>query len=114
LERDGRSALLTGDAGAPTEMELLSEGAVPRVDLLKVGHHGSRGSTTPDLVAATRPRVGLVSCGRHNRFGHPSAEALETLSRFCVRVLRTDERSDVRADLAPGATRLDWRGVERP
>ncbi len=114
FERDGRSALLTGDAGAPTEMELLSEGALARVDLLKVGHHGSRGSTTPDLLAATLPRAALLSCGRHNRFGHPSSEALQTLSLFCVRVLRTDERSDVRAELVPGGTRLHWRGIESP
>ena len=114
FERDGRSALLTGDAGASAEAELLSAGALPRVDVLKVGHHGSRTSTTADLVEATRPRLALLSCGRRNRFGHPAAQTLATLSRFCVPVLRTDERSDARADLLPGATRLCWRGVEGP
>ena len=114
FERDGRSALLTGDAGAPAEAQLLSDGALPRVDVLKVGHHGSRTSTTADLVEATRPRLALLSCGRRNRFGHPAAQTLATLSRYCVPVLRTDERSDARADLLPGATRLCWRGVEGP
>jgi competence protein ComEC len=114
FERDGRSALLTGDAGAPAEAQLLSDGALPRVDVLKVGHHGSRTSTTADLVEAIRPRLALLSCGRRNRFGHPAAETLATLSRFCVPVLRTDERSDSRADLLPGATRLCWRSVESP
>jgi competence protein ComEC len=114
FERDGRSALLTGDAGAPAEAELLSSGAVPEVDVLKVGHHGSRTSTTAGLVAATHPRLALLSCGRHNRFGHPAPETLATLSRSCVPVFRTDERSDVRAELSPGATRLSWRGLEGP
>ncbi len=114
FERDGRSALLTGDAGAPTESELLGAGALPRVDVLKVGHHGSRTSTTAGLLEATRPRLALLSCGRHNRFGHPAKETLATLERFCVPVVRTDERSDTRADLLPGSTRLAWRGVEGP
>jgi competence protein ComEC len=112
--RDGRRALLTGDAGAPVEGELLRGGALAPVDVLKVGHHGSRTSTTAAFVSAIRPRVALLSCGRRNRFGHPAAETLATLWRFCVPVVRTDERSDARVDLLPGATRLSWRGLEGP
>ena len=112
--RDGRAALLTGDAGAPAEAELLAAGALPRVDVLKVGHHGSRTSTTAAFVSATRPRVALLSCGRRNRFGHPAPETLATLSRFCVPVVRTDERSDARVELLPSATLLTWRGLEGP
>jgi len=112
--RDGRRALLTGDAGAPTEAELLRLGAVAPADVLKVGHHGSRTATTADFVEAVRPRLALVSCGRRNRFGHPAPETLETLETLAVPVLRTDERSDIRVDLLPGATRLDWRGALRP
>ena len=112
--RDGRAALLTGDAGAPAEAELLAAGALPPIDVLKVGHHGSRTSTTAAFVSATRPRVALLSCGRRNRFGHPAPETLATLSRFCVPVVRTDERSDARVELLPAATRLAWRGLEGP
>ena len=114
FERDGRRALLTGDAGAPTEAELLRGGIDANADVLKVGHHGSRTATTADFVEAVRPRVALVSCGRRNRFGHPAPETLETLEGLGVPVLRTDERSDVRADLLPAFTRLDWRGAIRP
>ncbi len=114
FERDGRSALLTGDAGAPSEAELVSSGAVGPVDALKVGHHGSRTATSAGLIDAVRPRVALLSCGRRNRFGHPAPETLRTLERFCVRVLRTDQRSDTRIELVPGATRLAWRGVAAP
>jgi competence protein ComEC len=114
FERDGRRVLLTGDAGAPTEGELLREGSVVSADVLKVGHHGSRTATTADFVEAVRPRLALVSCGRRNRFGHPAPETLETLEELAVPVLRTDERSDIRADLLPAGTRLDWRGALRP
>jgi competence protein ComEC len=114
FERDGRSALLTGDAGAPSEAALAEAGLIGPVDVLKVGHHGSRTATTPRFVEAARPRVALLSCGRRNRFGHPAPETLATLERFCVPVLRTDERSDERVDLLPKATRLWWRGLASP
>lgn len=114
FERDGRSALLTGDAGVPTERDLLSAGTLTPVDVLKVGHHGSRTSTGDAFVAALSPRVALLSCGRRNRFGHPARGPLATLERFCVPLLRTDLRSDCRVDLGVTATRLAWRGTERP
>jgi len=111
FERGGRRALLTGDIGLPTERVLLEAGALRRVDLLKVAHHGSRTSTSAGFVATVRPRLALVSCGRENRFGHPAAETLRTLAEQGVPVLRTDLLSDVRVELGPRATRLSWRGV---
>jgi competence protein ComEC len=111
FERDGRRALLTGDAGAPTETALLRHGRVPQADLLKVGHHGSRTATTPAFLAAVAPRAALLSCGRENRFGHPAPETLATLAAARTRVFRTDLLSDVCLELSPGATRVVWRGL---
>ena len=111
FERDGRRALLTGDAGAPTETVLLRHGRVPQADLLKVGHHGSRTATTPAFLAAVAPRAALLSCGRENRFGHPAPETLATLAAARTRVFRTDLLSDVCLELSPGATRVVWRGL---
>ncbi len=111
FERDGRRALLVGDAGAAAEGELLRRAGVPRADVLKVGHHGSRGATTPVFLAAVCPRVALLSCGRGNRFGHPAPETLRVLAGARVPVFRTDLASDVRLDLLPGATRLSLRGL---
>jgi competence protein ComEC len=111
IERDGKRALLTGDAGAPAESELLREGSVPHADLLKVGHHGSRSSTTKPFAAAAAPRLALLSCGRENRFGHPAPETLETLRALHVPVFRTDLLCDVRVDLLPDRTHLSWRGL---
>ena len=110
--RDGKRALLTGDAGAPTEQALLDRGRIVPVDVLKVGHHGSRTATSPRFVGQARPRLALLSCGRENRFGHPAAETLRTLAALRVPVFRTDRLSDVRVELLPGATRVRWRGLE--
>lgn len=111
FERDGRSALLCGDAGAASEGEQLKRGAARPADVLKVGHHGSRSATTPAFLAAVAPRVAVISCGRENRFGHPAPETLRTLAARRVPLLRTDLLSDVRLELLPGKTRLWWRGL---
>ena len=111
FERDARRALLTGDAGAATEASLVGQGRVPRADLLKVGHHGSRGSTTRPFLAEVGPKLALLSCGRENRFGHPAPETIRTLQEMRIPVFRTDLLSDVRAELSPGPTRLFWRGL---
>jgi competence protein ComEC len=57
------------------------------------------------------PRAALVSCGRENRFGHPSPETLATLSERKVPVLRTDLLSDVRLELEPSRTLIFFRGT---
>lgn len=80
-------ALFTGDAGAPAEAMV-----IPRLgpmEVLKVGHHGSAGSTTEALLDAVRPAAAVISVGQ-NRFGHPRPEVLERLGRRLVPVYRTD------------------------
>lgn len=111
FERDGRRALLTGDAGAAAERELIAGGRSLSADVLKVGHHGSRGSTTPAFLAAVSPRAALISCGRENRFGHPAAETLGALAGARIRVFRTDLDSDILVELFPGGTRLRKRDL---
>ena len=66
-------ALLTGDAGLPVESALLD--AVTQVEVLKIGHHGSAGSTGPAFLAAAAPKVALISVGQ-NGYGHPAAEVM--------------------------------------
>jgi competence protein ComEC len=109
--RGNRSVLLTGDAGIPAEQEILSTtGTTMRVDILKVGHHGSRTSSGADFVSAFAPHAALLSCGRRNRFHHPSPETLSTLTRLGVPVYRTDLRSDVGILLTPEHRFLRERG----
>jgi len=94
-ELPGRTLLLAGDVEAPAERDLLEGGRPLRADILKVAHHGSSTSTTPELLRAVSPRVALIGVGRHNRFGHPSAEVLERLAGAGVRTLRTDRDGEV-------------------
>ena len=109
--RGNRRVLLTGDAGEPAESEILAAlPAPPRIDILKVGHHGSRTSSGPDFVAAFAPRAALLSCGRRNRFHHPSPETLATFGRLRIPVFRTDLRSDVGFLVTPAHLLLRERG----
>jgi competence protein ComEC len=83
------SALLEGDAEAPSEERMLREGGL-HADFLKVGHHGSRTSTTPAFLAAVSPSWAAISVGRRNFYGHPRHEVLEELQASQVRTYRTD------------------------
>ncbi len=81
--------LLTGDAEEGIDPILVARG-LPRVELLKVAHHGSRTATSDALLAATRPAVALVSVGAKNTFGHPAPATLARLSAHGVAIHRTD------------------------
>ena len=116
LRHGGFRALLTGDAEAPVEAELLSRGLVPPVDLLKVGHHGSTSSTTPALVAAARPSLAVISSGEGNEYGHPAPETLATLAAHPgITVHRTDTDGDVEVETDGRAYRVrtdaGWSGM---
>ena len=84
------SVLLEGDAEAPSEAAMLADGRLSPVTLLKVGHHGSKTSTTPDFLAAVAPKVAVISVGQHNTFGHPRREILDRLEALHVKTFRTD------------------------
>jgi len=85
-----RSFLLTGDMERAVEAKLLAAGANLHADVLKVGHHGSRTSTSSDFLEAVSPSVGLISAGYENSFGHPHPDVLGRLSARHTAVLRTD------------------------
>jgi competence protein ComEC len=83
------SVLLEGDAEAPIEQAMLSEPGLAST-LLKVGHHGSITSTRPEFLARVSPQWAVISCGLHNRYGHPRGEVLAALQAARVRTFRTD------------------------
>ncbi len=87
-----RSVLLTGDAERPEEQDMLDSGQLRPVTLLKVGHHGSRTSSTEDFLSALHPQFALISDGYKNQFRHPSGEVLDRLQAHQVAVFRTDQR----------------------
>jgi len=83
------AALITGDMDAKTEARLAAHMALPKVDLLVAGHHGSAGSTSQELLQTIQPAYAAISVG-YNAYGHPSAAALERLNDAGCAVYRTD------------------------
>jgi competence protein ComEC len=86
----GFSLMLTGDLGRPGEERVLASHAPVRALVLKVGHHGSRFSSTDEFLASTRPAVAVISVGARNPFHHPTPEALARLEAAGARIYRTD------------------------
>jgi competence protein ComEC len=83
------SVLLEGDAEADVESAMLGERGLEST-LLKVGHHGSTTSSTPEFISRVAPQWAVISCGLRNRYGHPRQEILEALQAAKVRTYRTD------------------------
>jgi competence protein ComEC len=82
--------LLTGDISADVERSIVPLLTPARVRILKVAHHGSRTSSSSELLDAWRPHIAVISCGRGNRFGHPAPDVLRRLEATGATVLRTD------------------------
>jgi competence protein ComEC len=90
------SILLCGDAEGVAETRILSAyGPFLKSDVLKVGHHGSATSTSPEFLNAVSPSIAVVSVGRNNRFGHPSAQTIQRLQAAGCKTFRTDESGAV-------------------
>lgn len=86
------SFMLTGDASMSTEKIILGEFSPAQLhsNILKVGHHGSRGSTSPEFLQAVSPTDAVISVGKDNKYGHPTQEVLNLLSQIGAKVFRTD------------------------
>jgi competence protein ComEC len=82
------SALLVGDAHKRIEKFLIDE--APRADLLKIGHHGSLTSSSPEFLDAVQPRFAVVSVGMYNSFKHPRPEVMQRYAEAQVTTFRTD------------------------
>jgi competence protein ComEC len=91
MQYGNASVLLEGDAEAPSERDMLTHGRITPVTLLKVGHHGSRTSTTQEFFDAAAPKDAVVSVGKGNTFGHPRYEVVERIAEARTKLYRTDE-----------------------
>jgi competence protein ComEC len=96
LQHGRRAFLFTGDAEHEAEQLLLERAAPLGSDYLKVGHHGSRTSSSPAFLERVRPSIATMSTGVRNRFGHPHAPTLAALSERGILGLRTDRFGAVR------------------
>jgi len=86
------SFLLTGDSPQKVEKYLVFlDKKTLKTDVLKVGHHGSKTSTSESFLGYTDPEYAIISAGKNNRYGHPHKEVLDILEKFETKILRTDE-----------------------
>jgi competence protein ComEC len=88
LNHSGLDILLTGDLEKAGESNLKN---IPTCDILKVAHHGSAGSTSPDFLNAASPAYAAISCGKNNIHGHPAPAVIELLEKSGIIFGRTDQ-----------------------
>ena len=94
-----KKILLAGDASKKSEEYILGKYNIGKIDVLKVGHHGSKTSTSDELLKELRPSLAVISCGKNNRFNHPHKETIDKLKKYKIKYLRTDISGTIRIDL---------------
>jgi competence protein ComEC len=86
--------LVTGDADAPIQPEMMASGGFGKVDVLKVPHHGSKTGLNKEWLEMVGPDLAIISVGKNN-FGHPAPETIKMLEEAGVKVMRTDKSGDI-------------------
>ena len=92
-ELDGYKFMFMGDASKITENEILDKYNLPDIDVLKVGHHGSRTSSSKEFIDEINPKYSIISVGKNNSYGHPNKEVLENLENS--KMYRTDQDGSI-------------------
>ncbi|MBD5455178.1 MAG: MBL fold metallo-hydrolase [Lachnospiraceae bacterium] len=96
IVRNGNNKFLfTGDAGEEAEYDIINNGMDISADVYHVGHHGSKTSSSRDLIRAVSPTYAVISCAEGNYYGLPNAETLNSLRVLGVKVFRTDEQGSI-------------------
>lgn len=104
ISRDKFAALFTGDISARTEKKLVASfGAELKSQVLKIPHHGSRGSTSLSLLRAVEPQLALIGVGRNSRFGHPHGKVIDSLQKRGIGIYRTDRDGFVQLSVEDSA-----------
>ncbi|MCI8459867.1 MAG: DNA internalization-related competence protein ComEC/Rec2 [Bacilli bacterium] len=99
LNYNNLKILLTGDASIKSEEKLLENYELGHIDILKVGHHGSKTSTSEKLLETLKPKVALISSGRENKFNHPHQEIIKRLKKYNLKIYNTQDSGTVTVDL---------------
>lgn len=90
------SFIFMGDAPKQVENYIISKyGTLLDIDVLKVGHHGSKTSTSEEFLSATTPELSIISAGKDNSYGHPHREVLDLLNNFNSKILETSEIGNI-------------------
>ena len=103
--------MFMGDIAAKGEHELIASGAHLRAEIIKVPHHGSKTSSSAELIAAAHPHVAVISLGYHNRFHFRSDEVVERYRESGATVLMTSDAGQVSAQVSRAGINLQtWSG----
>lgn len=113
MDCDSSSVLLTADIDSTIEYELLSYGDLLHCDLLKVGHHGSKSSSCDPFLELCSPRMAVISCGRHNVYGHPSPQVIERLHKREIPAFITATHGTIILESHGGSWQRVESGAER-
>ena len=92
-EINGYKFMFMGDAGVQKENDILDKYNISKIDVLKVGHHGSKTSSSEDFINEINPKYSIISVGKNNRYGHPNKEVLDTLKDS--KIYRTDQDGSI-------------------
>lgn len=98
FQEDDFKALFTGDA-SPKILNLIANktynSIIKNLNILKIPHHGSKNGLTKKFLDVSNPKIGVISVGKNNSYGHPSKEVLDMLKAQNVKIKRTDEDGDI-------------------
>ena len=92
-ELNGYKFMFMGDASTTTEHEILNKYNLQDIDVLKVGHHGSKTSSNKSFIDEINPKYSIISAGKNNRYGHPNDSVLDNLEDS--KIYRTDEDGSI-------------------
>ena len=93
IELNGYKFMFMGDAGVDKETDILNKYNISNIDVLKVGHHGSKTSSSEDFINKISPKYSIISVGKNNRYGHPNKEVLNVLKDS--KIYRTDQDGSI-------------------
>ncbi|EHL10038.1 hypothetical protein HMPREF9629_01030 [Peptoanaerobacter stomatis] len=89
------SFLFMADATMENEIAIINDFDDIRADVLKLGHHGSSTSTSDYFLGKVNPSIGVISCGKNNKYGHPHKEVMNLLKKYNIMIFRTDEQGSI-------------------
>ena len=93
IELNNYKFMFMGDAGVDKEKDILERYNLSNIDVLKVGHHGSKTSSSKSFINKINPKYSIISVGKNNRYGHPNKEVLNNLDHS--KIYRTDENGSI-------------------
>ena len=94
-----------GDAGVEVEEDLIEKYNLNNIDVLKVGHHGSRTSSSKNFIDEVNPKYSIISVGKNNRYGHPNKEVLNNLENS--KIYRTDQDGSIMLKVRNNKLRIE-------